>query len=174
MHFLFDIFALWTLGFYILLVIFCLIEAALVEHEHEGFATLLMIAFLVGLEKLSHVPVVQTIKQHWLTAIGLIACYLLIGVGWSLVRWYMFCYKQKTELLDPHNEWNKKNLSSRPLPREHKSRIMGWMSYWPFSMVWTFFDDVIAEFFNWAFEQCENRFDKISEKIFSGVKPVKD
>lgn len=170
MHFLFDIFALWSLGFYILLAVFCLIEAALAEHEQGGFATLLMIAFLIGLDKLSHVPVFQTIRQHWLSATGLIVLYLLVGVAWSLGKWTMYCYKRKTDYKDAPGDYERRMLSGRPLPRDHKSRIMAWMGYWPYSMGWTFCDDVIGQFFNWAFERCEAKFDKISEKMFKDIK----
>lgn len=179
MHILFDIFALWSISFFAMIFVVGLIVAALAEHEHGGFATIVMAVFLVGLDKLSHVPVWLSMKAHPFAWIVAVLAYLCIGVGWSLLKWGIFCYREKVTALNAYNKWKNSGdsyrLNNRPQARDHKDKIVTWMTYWPLSAVWTFFDDVIGELFNAAFERCEAAFDKISEKAFSKVpKPTVD
>lgn len=169
--FLLSLFVLWSLPFWCLLFVVSLVIALLVEHEHGTPATIVAIAFLVGLEKLAHVPLWTTILHNKLATLGIFAAYLAAGVVWSLVKWSVFCAKQRRKAIN--SQYENDSNKNRPLPKNHKDRIVAWMSYWPFSATYTFFDDVVGRIYEIAFEYFEKRFDQISTKIFADVEPPK-
>lgn len=165
MHILFELFALGTLTFYATMLALLFIIAALTEHNRGGWATIIAIGTIFGLNYLSHVPIFTAIRQHPLIAIGIVIGYLIVGVIWSMAKWAIYCLDQRTIALDPRVRHD----VAPPVPRNNKDRIVTWMSYWPLNMVWTFFDDVVAKAFSMAFERFEGSYEKISQRMFKNV-----
>jgi len=104
--------------------------------------------------------------------------YIGIGVVWGLIKWYFYSldaleiYKKiKYEFCQKNNlmadkpipeEFKKKwmdflknyhihaNKASDMMPKayEHKSLIVSWMMYWPFSMFWSIIHDMVVRVFD--------------------------
>lgn len=56
-----------------------------------------------------------------------------------------------------------------PSVRANKSRIMTWMGYWPWSMVWTLINDPIKRAFKAIYNRIHNMLQTISNNAFKGV-----
>jgi hypothetical protein len=63
----------------------------------------------------------------------------------------------------PENLRHSDNSRSRkPLARQNKKRIITWMVYWPFSMVWT----VLDEPWRLIYEAMARLFQRISDRVW--------
>lgn len=56
-----------------------------------------------------------------------------------------------------------------PQALQYKSKIMIWMAYWPWSMFWSLFDDVIRKIFSTIYAKLANTFQRISVKVYGNV-----
>lgn len=52
---------------------------------------------------------------------------------------------------------------------KNKNKILVWMMYWPFSLVWTLIDEPFKKAFQFIFENIKGIYQGISEKAFAGV-----
>jgi len=57
----------------------------------------------------------------------------------------------------------------RPRAGQHKGRIMTWMVYWPWSMVWTIINDPIKRAFKEIFLRLKAVYQAIADHVFKGV-----
>lgn len=58
--------------------------------------------------------------------------------------------------------------------RDNRSRIMSWMCYWPFSMVWTLINDPIRAIYRRIYRVIQGWLQAISERAFSKVGAIAD
>ncbi|HTM68611.1 MAG TPA: hypothetical protein VL426_04885 [Candidatus Binatia bacterium] len=56
-----------------------------------------------------------------------------------------------------------------PKAGDHKGRIMTWMCYWPWSMVWTLINDPVKRLFKQIYLQIQGLLQSISNRAFRGV-----
>lgn len=66
---------------------------------------------------------------------------------------------------------NSHRRSDNVIPKagDHKSRIMAWMCYWPWSMVWTLINDPVKRVFKQIYLQIQGIMQSISNRAFRGV-----
>jgi hypothetical protein len=70
------------------------------------------------------------------------------------------------------------NVRIAPAAWENKSRISRWMTFWPWSMVWTLLDDIVRNIFKRIQRALNELMERISTRAFRGteddvVKPAK-
>lgn len=101
--------------------------------------------------------------QSWRMLIGFILVYACAGMVWSIFRWYRWVriwvarYKSKNadgQLSSHDMSYLKDHLDAG----EHKSMIVGWIGYWPWSLFWNFTGD----FFTMCFEALQQVYSSIS------------
>lgn len=64
----------------------------------------------------------------------------------------------------------KNSISDRaPKVSEHKAQIIGWMSYWPVSLVWTMINDPVRRAFVAIYDALGTSFQKISDNAFRDI-----
>jgi hypothetical protein len=56
-----------------------------------------------------------------------------------------------------------------PKARNHKGKILTWMTYWPWSMVWTLINDPVKKLFRQIYRSIQNLMQSISDRVFRGV-----
>ncbi len=56
-----------------------------------------------------------------------------------------------------------------PKARDHKAQILGWMIYWPWSLIWTLINDPVKRAFKWIYHQIQDLLQKISDRAFKGT-----
>ncbi len=58
---------------------------------------------------------------------------------------------------------------TKPLARRYKGRITAWMTYWPWSALWTLINDPVRRFFCWVYEQLSGVLQAISDRAFQDI-----
>jgi len=56
-----------------------------------------------------------------------------------------------------------------PLPKFYKSKITYWIAYWPFSIIWTFFDDALTAIVDWFYYKIAGSFKRLSQRRFKNI-----
>jgi hypothetical protein len=125
------------------------------------------------------------------------ASYFALGALWSVGKWWFFVRDKRDTYNDRKRDFiadkklqitvkdaiptdlrkEFKSYMTRygnggvamPEARKHKGRIMTWMAYWPWSMVWTLIDDPIKKMFRYIYNRLQRLYEKISESIWAGV-----
>lgn len=172
------------------------------ETESPFLAAMIVAASVAVAHFVFGVSIFALIASSPTVAIGCLFGYLLVGVLWALPKWYFFVRNKRTEYLDElrsflrgagyddcdtatevpaglRKEWFRRygtrNRNLIPLARDHKSRIIHWMAWWPFSMIWTLINDPIRHLFIWTWESLRGVFDAISRSAMGGIEaPVYD
>jgi hypothetical protein len=54
----------------------------------------------------------------------------------------------------------------RPTAADNKGRIIGWMAFWPFSVVGTFLNDPVRRLFNFLFRHFKTLYQKMADHVF--------
>ncbi len=184
-----TLFALGTLWFWVLsAAIFCLITA-LVENESGFWATVLFVGSLASLNWWYKIPLLTTIKLNPGKALIIVGIYFLVGVIWSVVKWYFFLHKRlvrynniKAELLREHSAAIltpelavelRDRLSyedKQPvLASDHKADLTRWATYWPFSIVGTLLNDVVRVIWEYIYEILQSTYQRIADSMFKDV-----
>jgi len=60
-------------------------------------------------------------------------------------------------------------FAAAPQARDNKARIMRWMMFWPWSLVWTLINDPIKKLFKWIYRSIQGLLQRISDSAYRGV-----
>lgn len=157
----------WSLIFveFILLVWF-------VESDMEAASFVSIIVFLVLLWWLADVPIWQWIKNNPKRLLAYSVIYVVIGILWSMCKYYFSLVKTRSFLKEQKKEWkqnhekydgetvNFKEFVERKCRYEYKirktisfetsiSNLVFWAMVWPPSMFWTLLDEPVRKLFTW-------------------------
>lgn len=153
------------------------LESALYDEYKDNGGGLQVTFLLIGLavayyffgSKEQVVSVLEYVRDHPFKLFGWIALYLFLGVIWAFVKWYFFLHKRKDIQMEDNKHRTDKTLKI-PTAADNKYRILTWMNYWVFSVIWTVLDEPVKRFFNFIFKRLESWFDKVSKSVFNEVK----
>jgi len=164
---------LWSPLFWIIVAAWCILTAILVDEGDDGhdsngigasitFAILFLAFFFLG--DLN----IKTFFRSFgfLGILKFIGLYLIIGIVWSFIKWYLFLLKRKEKYAE--NPWQ-----GIPTAKEYRKDIVVWMSYWPWSMTWTLLNDPIKRFFNFVYLKFSTLYQKLSDRIFKDIIELK-
>lgn len=65
--------------------------------------------------------------------------------------------------------WDKQGIDLYPQVGKHKSRIYLWMTYWPWSMLWTLINDPIRKLFRMMYNGISDFMQLISDRTWADV-----
>lgn len=176
--FLLEYIAIGTVGFWALLGLIAICISEALDTDHPGIATIMAVGTVVGLWFLGFYPR-DWIANHPFEFLMYIAEYVVAGGVWALIKWYFWLVKirQYIETLQADRDPNIRGaLQSRGYPTsfpvnvsDHKSKIIGWMTLWPASMVWTVLHDPVKWIFETLYRVMATTFDRISLHVFANV-----
>ena len=188
------ILAIGTVWFWFVIAAACVIMIAAIEFENVGLATISMIVTLATLGYWGDFNVLTYAREHPPWAIGVVAGYFLAGTVWAVCKWWFYVRRKLEKYGEARDIFFRTNdLPSGPVPEEdkvrfrdhlqyhecgvpqvgeEKSRIMTWMAYWPWSMVWTIVNDPIRKIFRHIFKSIQEFLQRISDRVFRDV--IKD
>ena len=162
-----------SLGFWISLVIVSIIMTILMETVSDDSVSPWgwNIVFLIYLGFIYFLGNSQWFKNSYefilnnplKTSLYIIG-YIISGFIWSLIRWYIFLDSIRKKLERDRSEmdiWTKQRFN----PANNRGRIIGWMMYWPISLIWNIIHHPIRGVFSFAFEKFRGLFDYISNQI---------
>lgn len=165
-----------------------LILTCLVTYQEIWFISgVLLIVHSIILALFGDFNLFSEIIAHPLEAVLVLAGYLGIGIIWSTFKWYIFLVKAKNKFINFRKEFfsNPKNVGIsqdkfleiaesrsvryKPKATEFKSNIVGWMAFWPFSLIATLLGDFVKDIFEFIYEKFRNCWQKISDYVWQDV-----
>jgi hypothetical protein len=191
-----ELFAVGSIGFWLLLLVETVLLVALIERNKGAFATLSLAATLLLLHFLGDLNVYGFVVQHPLTLLAGVAGYFAAGTCWSVAKWWLyvrdqrsrydelrydFCQEHRLDGTIPEElqpRWlevlaaanaNGRKVEVRPQARRHKGQVLTWMTYWPWSLVWTVINDPVRKAFLEIYRHMHDHLQAISDRAFRGV-----
>jgi hypothetical protein len=156
-----------------------------IDHDDGVGATLTLFAF-VALEQLfGGVPILAYVKENPLHTFELVASYFAVGTLWGIGKWWFHVREQrrgydkaKKEFLtfrgidgtdipsSLKKAWADK-APERPEAAESKAMIMRWMTFWPWSFIWTMINDPVKRLFKAIFRNIQSLLQKIVDRVYA-------
>ena len=177
--------AFGTIGFWVLLILVSILLLVFIEYEEGGAATLTLLCFL-WIQQLFGVNIVHYTCTHTLRIVVGILGYLLAGVVWGVVKWWFFVKDRRYKYDEEYSkflenkgvgwtwdEYVKAHGLGKPTASEHKERILEWMSFWPWSLLWTLINDPIRKAFRAIYRHIQNRLQAIADSAYAGTENLK-
>ena len=160
--------AFGTLWFWIFSIATIWLIIALVEEidneVHGTGATITLVVFLTMFFSLGNKDLFFSILEFIATqpaaTIGIFIGYVVLGIAWSFVKWYFYLIKTR----DYQKERQDKLVAPQFL--YNKSKIITWMSYWPFSALWVGINKPFKHMYNYIVTHLSGSYQKMSDRIF--------
>jgi hypothetical protein len=170
-----SVFGLATWVF-VSIVISLLLVIFLATDKEEG-ATVSMLGGVVLLYFVTKGAFLIWIRDHIGTFLLLLLGYFVAGVIWSFIKWYFYLLNVRDEVRAAGSieKWQKDNpwkasygqtWKVPPDPAQHKGRIIGWMTYWPWSALWTLINDPIRRIWKIIYSRVAGVFKSVSDSVF--------
>jgi len=174
-----------TFWFWTLIVTASAFIVLCVENESGFWATITLYLTICLLQLFGNLKVFDYIRTRPARALLVLTVYFALGAGWSVDKWW-FHVKESRVMYDQKKkefftltvdeimteelraEWTGfvRRNHLKPDPKHEKSRILRWMTYWPWSMAWTLVNDPVREVFNYMYKRLEMIYQKIVDRAF--------
>jgi hypothetical protein len=182
--------ALGPFWFWALLVVSTVVLIALVEYEQGTWATVTLLIVMGLLQFKGDIKVFNFIGEHPMRSCLYLLAYFAAGAIWSIIKWWFYVRKtregydeKKKEFLEQNgvsvmndslkNKWKSTcAYQSYGIPDslQHKAKIVTWMTYWPWSLVWTMINDPIRRAFDDIYRLLRSQYQKIADKAYGDIK----
>ncbi len=146
--------------FCVFVIVMSIIYMASVENDKYIFSVI-----VTALAVMIYFSEIVAILSNWQMVLLCAGAYLLVGGGWSVIRWFKYCKKfieKHPEVPSYQSDVVLKDYYKEVLsPANKKSQITGWIIYWPWSMLWNVVGDVITV----IYDALQGVYTKIADKI---------
>ena len=170
----------------------CAILFYAVEIGAAVWATVSLFLFLGYMQWFTEVKPLVYLKEDPGKLCVILLTYFFVGLTWSIVKWWFYVKRAQLDYVKRKRKWldsrgfheattvpehlreNWKNDFghvnyydfSKGIPKAsaNRTRIVGWMCYWPWSMIASLFNDVVRWLFEWCYELFSGIFLKIERK----------
>ena len=173
-NFMIGLFLFGTLWFWLLIGIEIIIIISSLEQDKVNslgwlsFLVVLGILYFCG--NAHHFnDFFQYTIQHPIVSVLFFLGYLIAGTVWSFVKWYVYLKKKATKYVINQSD-NSYIWDTDFKAKSQKQRILNWMMYWPFSLVWTVIDQPFKKAFLYIYNSIENKYQSIGDNILKDVK----
>jgi hypothetical protein len=111
------------------------------------------------------------ILSHWAQILIVVGIYILMGIGYMIFKWKLFLHSEDRRVREMIANGKATLADFNPiLVKNHKSDIMRWMAWWPFSFVCTLLNDPIRRFFQMIYRYLADFLQAMSDRIFSKLR----
>lgn len=162
--------SIFLMGWFWIVAIETILMLRFMAKDWGGGATVSLIVSLLLLQFLAGVNIWGYILANPFTVILYALGYFAIGIIWSFVKWYFYLKGVKLKYEKYIKTHEKKRSFGFPLVSDHKDDIVFWMSYWPFSLIWTCIDDFIEQIFKTLWNLLKNVYQGVSDRMFKDIK----
>lgn len=142
-------FSFGAIGFFILLTILSIVFTIAVEND-QYITAIIMSLISIGI----YCSDIVLILPNWKILLLGIFCYGVIGSIWSIYRWFNHCkqfIKKNPYDTRPsyHSGWTLEEYYTNSLnATKHKSRITGWIVFWPWSLTWNLLGNTVTSLYD--------------------------
>ncbi|MBI2108785.1 MAG: hypothetical protein HYT93_01205 [Parcubacteria group bacterium] len=191
MEWFFGLFVLGSFGFWTLVVIANIALFACTENERPFLGIFVLLGTFLLLQFLGDLHLFTYLKNHPFAIFMYFGGYLVCGTVWSVLKWYFYLLNKKEEYeelkkqhfsdsdMDEKNleNWKRTNTHSemkrliRSSIFDYKEKIVTWMTFWPWSVLWTLIDDFVFKVFNKIFYYIRGLYESIKKRVFASIEP---
>ncbi len=160
--------AIGTIWFYVLTFAYIGIMMGILEDEEltsiaSSITTVIFLALLFFFGcRTELTDIAMWIGNHPLESIGVILLYFIAGIVWSLIKWKFFL----VDLVAKQTEGSSVYKTDFRLSK-NKSRIINWMSYWPFSLTWNLVNRPIKSAYKRIFVLVSRTYERMAESAIN-------
>lgn len=168
--------AFGSLWFWIILAAATASVFAFIEHDDGIGATGSLVAFFLLIQLFGDARPFTFIIHHPVDIALWGVGYFFAGTLWCIAKWWFHCQAQREKYDEALRKQKKdiyKILPEKPSAAESKEMILRWMSFWPWSMVWTIINDPIKKAFRAIYRKIQNHLQRIADKAWEGIKEEK-
>jgi len=185
-----EAFVFGTVWFWMVIVAAFVLITILEECEKGAIAFAALVATVALLNVSS--PIFTTLLHNPKRTILLVIAYFVVGTVWGFIKWFLFVTRQlekyneaKANFLRSNNAtvltpklakdlkkyitedlYGEYSIEVNPQVRAHKSDVMRWMTYWPFSGLWTLINDPVRRAFRWIYARMQGTMQAVSDRVF--------
>lgn len=175
MNVILDLFIFGSFWFWFLSSIIFVLMIILAENETGFWPTVLMIGTIVLMHFANNGIIFSWINTNPWSFLIYVFLYFLIGVVWSFIKWYFYLANKRDEIKEDiknnsNIDYHLTRFDSTLDATYNKRNIIRWMSYWPFSLIWTLMNDPIRKMFKIIYTYFSNLYQKMSNHMFKNVK----
>lgn len=158
--------------FWSLLAAVMLFEVVLLWNDQEDTPVPVVVALLAltAAVLLTNAFAGVTWQQAVLGACG----YVVLGVLWSIKKWYDFVVSDVSRVRDTYKKYANKDQyktfedyakDKQPTAAENKQRIVTWMTLWPFSFTWWCLTWP-RRAFSWIYDRLSTLYDRVATSVW--------
>lgn len=144
---IFGFFALWSIGFWSLVAVASIIFIVGAESDKYTFS-----GIVTAVLALLYWRPLMAVGLSWQIIVGIVVGYCLAGVAWSVFRWWKYVeavvIQFKKESGGQLSDTEKSSVKYQVSVNRNKRRILGWIAYWPWSVIWNITGDVFTMLYN--------------------------
>jgi len=152
--------------------------------DHAGSATICILLFLGLLQMFSDIHPFTYIINEPIRSALIAGVYVVCGVVYVWFKWMSYVNTAVRKINANRNDYGStrdpestaRYLGYKSIPlkvSDYKSKIMGWMIYWPASAAWTILNDPIRRLFEAIYNKIAKSLQDISDKAFSDITKTK-
>jgi hypothetical protein len=194
-----EIITFGGLIFWLITALVVLILAAEVENDSTGWATTTLGLYALGVVLFTDGQVMTWVNDNKINILWGAVVYLALAAVWALVKWRMFFLPKLFEKYDQARAaWLKTrglkempadprvrqefmngdvrylNINHKRMASNNKGRILGWMVYWPASLLGTFFGDFLSRVFSSIYDGISGLMQGMSDRMASRYSELND
>lgn len=130
----------------------------------------------------------EYVRHNPLPSLGILVGYLVLGVVWARLKW-SFLIRRLKKLVDAHKQAVLKSSEARDnyslvgtgviyhnndggryeiQMDRFKSKIIGWIAYWPMSLLLWLVGDFIHDLFDTLYRAIKGHFQRAADNTFNG------
>ena len=179
--------ALGTMWFWSVFAAVCIALFVFIDDDEGTEASGVLFSFALLLQLFGDFKPFSYLYHHPLATLQWAIVYLALGSLWSIAKWWFYVTKQRDHYNDKRRKFLREegvkgdeipsnlkyrwtNLApAKPDIYKEKQRVVRWMSFWPWSMVWTLINDPVKKFFNAVYRRMQGLLQKIADRAFAGT-----
>jgi len=120
------------------------------------------------------------IKENPMMDLTYILAYIMTGVLWSILKYWLFLLNIKDKINDKKDsyferkgftekDWKEHTSEEKKYYKPNMDKIMNWMIWWIPSMVWTVINDPVRKAFQWCYRRFGGVYNGIYQKVLGDL-----
>lgn len=156
-----EYFIFGTFGFWSISIIGIILLIAFVNNENGTGSFLTLLIGIIFLNWIGKIPIFPYIFENSRIIILIFIGYILMGIIWSLIKYPLYLIELKKEY--EHRDY-------KPDFKNTTKDIVLWMTFWPFSLIWTLGHKFIVNVFETIKDLLSGIYKKMYDKAFPELK----
>jgi len=186
---IFNFFVFGAIGFWLAVAAVNIALLFFTEYVKPGWATVTFVLTLAFLKYTNAFDIVAYAPNHKADLFWFSIGYVIAGAIWSLIKWQFFLLENRnkyekrrldffatnnikgTEIVDElKDKWAtvvRSEKIGKPDAARYKDTLILWMTYWPWSVLWTLVHDFVKRAFDWVYDNLGKAYDNMADRTYA-------